>query len=292
MKYKIVLVCAVVVAAIQQTTAQNFDSVEIKTVKITETISMLEGSGGNIGVLTGNDGIVIIDDQFAPLSEKIKAALKTLSDKSVRFVINTHFHGDHVGGNENFGGAGAIIVAQDNTRLRMTSDQFSKAMDFEQKAAPYDALPKVTFADSVTLHLNGETAQVIHVKNAHTDGDAFIYFKESNVIHAGDVFVRYGLPFIDQEHGGSINGMIDGVDKLLSITNENSKIIPGHGDLAKKQDVVQYGQMLVTIRDRVQNAMNDGKTFDQVVEMDPTKGYAGGMDAKTFIKTVYDSLKK
>ena len=292
MNHKIVFIFALIVAAIQQTTAQNFDSVQIKTVKITETISMLEGAGGNIGVLTGKDGIVIIDDQFAPLSEKIKAALKTLSDKPVRFVINTHFHGDHVGGNENFGGEGAIIVAQDNTRLRMTSDQFSKAMDFEQKAAPYDALPKVTFADSVTLHLNGETAQVIHVKNAHTDGDAFIYFKESNVVHAGDVFVRYGLPFIDQEHGGSINGMIDGVDKLLSITNENSKIIPGHGELAKKQDVVQYGQMLVTIRDRVQNAMNDGKTFDQVVEMDPTKGYAGGMDAKTFIKTVYDSLKK
>ena len=292
MKYKIVLVCALVVAAIQQTTAQNFDSVEIKTVKITETISMLQGSGGNIGVLTGKDGIVIIDDQFAPLSEKIKAALKTVSDKPVRFVINTHFHGDHVGGNENFGGEGAIIVAQDNTRLRMTSDQFSKAMDFEQKAAPYDALPKVTFADSVTLHLNGETAQVIHVKNAHTDGDAFIYFKESNVVHAGDVFVRYGLPFIDQEHGGSINGMIDGVDKLLSITDENSKIIPGHGDLATKKDVMQYGQMLVAIRDRVQNAMKEGKTFDQVVETDPTKGYTGGMDAKTFIKTVYDSLKK
>ena len=292
MKHKIVLLCAVVVAAIEQTTAQNFDTVQIKTVKITETISMLQGSGGNIGVLTGKDGIVIIDDQFAPLSEKIKAALKALSDKPVRFVINTHFHGDHVGGNENFGGEGAIIVAQDNTRLRMTSDQFSKAMNFEQKAAPYDALPKVTFADSVTLHLNGETAKVIHVKNAHTDGDAFIYFKESNVIHAGDVFVRYGLPFIDQEHGGSINGMIEGVDKLLSITNENSKIIPGHGDLATKKDVMQYGQMLVTIRDRVQNAMNDGKTFDEVVAMDPTKGYSGGMDPKSFIKTVYDSLKK
>ena len=150
----------------------------------------------------------------------------------------------------------------------------------------------MTFADSVTLHLNGETAQVIHVKNAHTDGDAFIYFKESNVVHAGDVFVRYGLPFIDQEHGGSINGMIDGVDKLLSITDENSKIIPGHGDLATKKDVMQYGQMLVAIRDRVQNAMKEGKTFDQVVETDPTKGYTGGMDAKTFIKTVYDSLRK
>jgi len=292
MKHKIVLVCIVVVAAIQQTTAQNFDTVQIKTVKITETISMLQGSGGNIGVLTGKEGIVIIDDQFAPLSEKIKVALKTLSDKPVRFVINTHFHGDHVGGNENFGGEGAIIVAQDNTRLRMTSDQFSKAMNFEQKAAPYDALPKVTFADSVTLHLNGETAQVIHVKNAHTDGDAFIYFKESNVVHAGDVFVRYGLPFIDQEHGGTINGMIDGVDKLLLITNENSKIIPGHGDLATKQDVMQYGQMLVTIRDRVKDALKDGKTFDQIVEMDPTKGYAGGMDVKSFIKTVYDSLKE
>jgi len=292
MKYKFPFFCVLLFITAHDTIAQNFDSVEIKTTKITETIYMLEGAGGNIGVLTGKDGIVIIDDQFAPLSEKIKSALKALSDKPVRFVINTHFHGDHVGGNENFGGEGAIIVAQENTRRRMTSDQFMTAMNTQQKAAPYDALPKVTFGDSVTLHLNGETAQVIHVKHAHTDGDAIIYFKESNIFHAGDVFVRYGLPFIDQEHGGSINGMIDGVDQLLSLTDENSKIIPGHGALSGKKDLIVYKEMLVTVRDRILNAMKQGKTFEQIVDMDPTKEFTAVFERKDFIKTVYDSLKK
>lgn len=294
MKYKFFPFCILLFAVSQQSVAQdqNFDSVEIKTLKITEKIFMLEGSGGNIGVLTGNDGIVIIDDQFAPLSEKIKTALKAINDKPVRFVINTHFHGDHVGGNENFGGEGAIIVAQENTRRRMNSEQFSSVFKIQQKAAPYDALPKVTFGDSVTLHLDGETAQVIHVKHAHTDGDAIIYFKESNVFHAGDLFVRYGLPFIDQENGGSINGMIEGVDKLLALADENSKIIPGHGNLSVKKDVIEYRQMLVTVRDRIQKAMNEGKTLEQIVAMDPTKEFTSVFERKDFTKTVYDSLKK
>jgi len=281
------------IAITQTTTAQDsFDSVQIKTIKITESIYMLEGAGGNIGVLAGKDGIVLIDDQFAPLSEKIKAALQAISDKPVRFVINTHFHGDHVGGNENFGGEGAIIVAQENSRQRMTTDQFAAAFNSVQKAAPYDALPKVTFTESVTLHLNGETVQVLHVKNAHTDGDAIIYFKESNVIHAGDVFVRYGLPFIDQEHGGGIDGMIEGNEKLLAIANDNTKIIPGHGDLASKKDLLEFKNMLVKIREIIATAMKQGKTLEQIVAADPLKDYPAVFERKEFIKTVYDSLKK
>ncbi len=196
------------------------------------------------------------------------------------------------GGNEKFGGEGAIIVAQENSRLRMSSDQFMATLNTPPKAAPYDALPKVTFTESVTLHLNGETVQVFHVKNAHTDGDAIIYFKESNVIHAGDVFVRYGLPYIDQPHGGSIEGMINGVDQLLALVKDDSKIIPGHGILSGKKDLLDYKKMLVTVRDRILNGMNQGKTLEQVVDKDPTKEFPSVFERKNFIKSVYDSLKK
>jgi len=163
--------------------SQNFDTVQIKTTKLTEFIYMLEGSGGNIGVLIGNDGIIIIDDQFAPLTEKIRTALSKVSNKSVKFVINTHFHEDHTGGNENFGGQGAIIVAHENARKRLSADYFFEAMKQTQKASTYEALPKVTFADSVTFHMNGETVHVFYAKNAHTDGDVIIHFKESNIFH-------------------------------------------------------------------------------------------------------------
>jgi cyclase len=285
--------CAIVLTAfIQLSYAQNFDSVEIKTTKITEKIFMLEGAGGNIGVLVGKDGIVLIDDQFAPLSEKIKTALKAISDQPVKFIINTHYHFDHTDGNENFGGEGAIIVAQENTRMRMTTDQFIAAFNMTQKAAPYDALPKITFTESVTLHLNGETVEVLHVKNAHTDGDAIIHFKESNVFHGGDIFVRYGLPFIDQPHGGSIDDMINGVDQLLTLTDENSKIIPGHGGLAEKKDLPAYKKMLETVRDRISAAIKQGKTLKEIIDAEPTKEFSAAFDRSAFIMTVYDSLKK
>ena len=271
---------------------QNFDTVQIKTTKITESIYMHEGSGGNIGVLTGKDGTIIIDDQFAPLTEKIKAALAKINDQAVRFVINTHYHGDHTGGNENLGGAGAIIVAHENVRKRLSTDQFMAAFKSEVKASPYAALPKVTFTDSVTFHMNGETVNVFYVKNAHTDGDVIIHFKESNIFHTGDVFVRYGFPFIDQGAGGSIDGMIKATDLLIARTNDQSKIIPGHGDLAAKKDLFDYKQMLVTVRKRVADGIAQGKTLEQIVATDPMKGYVVIMDKTLFVKLVYDSLKK
>ena len=161
-----------------------------------------------------------------------------------------------------------------------------------QPPAAYDALPKITFTESVTLHLNGETLELTHIKNAHTDGDAIIYFKESNVIHAGDVFVRYGLPFIDQPHGGSIDGMIKGVDKILSIVNDDTKIIPGHGALANKKDLLEYKKMLQILRDRIAGAMKAGKTLNEIIAADPTKEYTAAFDRSAFITLVYDSLKK
>ena len=271
---------------------QNFDTVQIKTTKITNSIYMLEGSGGNIGALVGNDGIILIDDQFAPLTEKIKKALAAISDKPIRFVINTHFHHDHTGGNANLGGEGAIIVSQENNRKRLSTDQFIALFKIEQKASPYEALPKITFTESLTFHVNGETVEVFHVKNAHTDGDAVIYFKESNVIHTGDVFVRYGLPFIDQPNGGSIKGMIDGADRLLKLSNDETKIIPGHGMLAGKKDLQDYKNMLQTIRDRVADGIKKGKTLDQIITSNPAKEYTSVFDKTGFITMVYEGLKK
>lgn len=253
---------------------------------------MLEGLGGNIGVLAGKDGVILIDDQFAPLSEKITKALTGLSDKPVRFIINTHFHLDHTGGNENFGGEGAIIVAHENSRRRLTTDQFISTFKMEQKAAPYDAIPKVTFTDSVTFHMNGETVQVFHVKNAHTDGDVIIHFKESNVFHTGDVFVRYGLPFIDQPNGGSIDGMINATDQLLSLMNDESKIIPGHGALSGKKELVDYKNMLTIVRKRIAEGMKKGKTLKQIIDSDPTKEFIAVFERSLFIESVYNALKK
>lgn len=272
--------------------SQNFDSVEIKTNKLAESIYMLEGSGGNIGALVGNDGIIIIDDQFAPLTEKIKVALSKISSKPIRFVINTHFHGDHAGGNENFGGQGAIIVAHDNVRKRLSVDYLFEALKQTQKASPYDALPKVTFADSVTFHMNGETVHVFYAKNAHTDGDVIIHFKESNIFHCGDVFVRYGFPFIDQGAGGSIDGMIKATENLISITNDQSKIIPGHGAMSTKKDLIDYKNMLVTVRNRVADGMKQGKTLQQIADSDPLKGYVAVFDKYFFVQVIYNSLKK
>jgi cyclase len=272
--------------------AQNFDSVQIKTNKLTESIYFLEGAGGNIGVLTGKEGIILIDDQFAPLTVKIKKALTGISDKNVRFVVNTHYHGDHTGGNENFGNEGSIIVAHENNRQRLTTQKFVDALKQERIGYPYEALPKVTFTESLSFHMNGETVQVFHVKNAHTDGDVIIHFKESNIFHAGDVFVRYGLPYIDQPGGGSIDGMIKAMDQLIALTDNQSRIIPGHGALAGIKDLTDYRNKLHTIRERIAEQIKQGKTLEQITASDPTKEFTEAHDRKGFIKAAYDSMKK
>jgi glyoxylase-like metal-dependent hydrolase (beta-lactamase superfamily II) len=207
-------------------------------------------------------------------------------------VINTHYHDDHADGNKKFGAEGAIIVAHENTRKRLSSTQLIEAFKAEQKAYPYEALPKITFSESVTFNMNGETVQVYYVKNAHTDGDAIIYFKKSNVLHAGDVFVRYGLPFIDDKNGGSIDGMIRGADQILKIINDDTKIIPGHGQLSNKKDLVDYKKMLQTVRNRVSAGMKAGKTMQQIISSDPAKEFKAVFDKAYFVQSVYYSLKK
>ena len=290
MKYFLLALSFLIISHVRA--QQNFDTVKIITTKITDAVYMLQGSGGNIGVLVGKDGVILIDDQFAPLTEKIKKAVSEISDKAVRFVINTHYHGDHVGGNQNLGGEGAIIVAQENTRKRLSQDQFNTLMKFEQKATAEEGLPKITFNESMTLHLNGETIDIIHVKNAHTDGDAIIYFRNANVLHGGDVYVRYGLPFIDQQNGGSIDGMIAGTDKILTTCNEKTVIIPGHGQLAGKKDVLDYKTMLQTVRGRVMEGIKKHKSVDEIIASDPGRGYISVFDKGAFVNMIYPSLKK
>src|SRR3954454_11529883 len=230
--------------------------VEIKVVPVSGSVYMLQGAGGNIGVSVGEDGIVIVDDQFAPLAPKIKAALKGLTDKPVRFVLNTHFHGDHTGGNAQFGSE-ATIMAHENVRKRLSVGE-------PGKASPREALPVITFNDRATVHLNGEDIRAIHLPHGHTDGDSVIYFQESNVLHMGDDFVTYGFPFVDVQSGGSVSGMIAGLEKVLAMVPKDVKIIPGHGPLSEPADVEKFITMLKETRALVANAAKAGQTVEQM----------------------------
>lgn len=274
--------------------AQNFDTVQIKTTKLTESVYMLEGSGGgNIAVCIGRDGAFMIDDHYAPLTGKIKDAIAKLTDKPVQFIINSHWHGDHSGGNENFGSEGAIIVSQENSRKRMEADQFFGLPPHTQAAYSPAGLPKITFTQSMTFYYNGETIQIFHIADAHTDGDAIIYFKQSDVLHMGDVFVRYGFPFIDEPNGGNINGMIETIDSVITKITDKTKIIPGHGQLSSKKDLVEYNNMLRSIRDRVKKLMNEGKTMEQIIAADPLTGLVRtGSNITDIVRVVYNSILK
>jgi glyoxylase-like metal-dependent hydrolase (beta-lactamase superfamily II) len=271
--------------------AQDFSQVQITTVPVRGSIYMLQGSGGNIGVSIGDDGTFIIDDQFAPLTEKIQAAIRALTPNPVRFVVNSHWHYDHSDGNENFGRAGALIVSHDNSRKRMETDQIVSLSNRPQP--PYDevGLPKITFHDSMRFYYNGDLIDVLHLGPAHTDGDAVIHFRDTNVIHTGDVFVRYGLPFIDNPNGGSIDGMIDSTWDIAGLIDDDTVIIPGHGQLSTRADLLAYREMLVTLRDRIRSQMAQGHSVDQIVASDPTRGYAEpGAGTERWIRAAYDDL--
>ncbi len=209
----------------------NFDTVSIRPVKVTDQIYMLKGSGGNIGVMIGKDGTLMIDDQFAPLSNKINGAIKTLDPGEIRFLINTHLHGDHSGGNENFKRMGVTVVAHDMVRERMSKEKTNPATKEVTPPRDKDALPVITFANKLNFHLNDEDIELIHLDPGHTDGDVIVHFRKANVYHMGDMFVTYGYPYIDYSSGGSVNGFITALDKFLGMMDDNTKIIPGHGEL-------------------------------------------------------------
>ena len=276
---------------------QDFSKVQMKVTKVSGTVYMLEGDGGgNIGASIGDDGIVIVDDQFAPLAEKIQAALKGITDKPLRFIINTHYHGDHTGGNVYFQKQ-APIIAQDNVRKRLESGGpvgNGSSVHMDAKPQPKEALPIITFDHDVTIHLNGEDIRALYFPAGHTDGDSIIFFPKSNVVHMGDDFVTYGFPFIDIDSGGSIDGMIAAVDQVIAQLPPDVKVIPGHGPLSTLDDVRAYATMLKQTREVTQKAIKEGKTLDQMKQaklLEPWKKYSGDfVNQDVFLETLYNSL--
>lgn len=274
---------AVVVAllAVPEALAQLQEpEVTIRTEKVAEGIYVLFGQGGNIGVSAGENGVFIIDDQFAPLTPKIDAALKALHPEPVRFVLNTHWHFDHTGGNEHYGDAGAVIVAHDNVRARMSVPQMMEFFKQAVPASPPGALPVVTFNDSVSFHLNGDDIRAVHVARAHTDGDVFVQFRGKNVLHAGDVFFNGSYPFVDLDSGGSIAGMIAAIDALISLADDETRIIPGHGPVSGRAELVAYRDMFFETSSRVRELKSSGKSLEEILAAAPNADYdaewAGG----------------
>jgi cyclase len=269
-------------ASIALCAQQDFSKVEIRVQKVSGTVYMLTGSGGNIGVSVGDDGVVIVDDQYAPLAPKIQAALKGITDKPVRFIINTHYHGDHTGGNADFAKTGSTIIAQENVRKRLKEG--TNTLGNVVPPAQKDALPIVTFNDRAAVHLNGEDIRAIHFPAGHTDGDAVIFFTQSNVIHMGDDFVTYGFPFVDTANGGSVSGMISGVEKVLAQAPPDAKYIPGHGALCTAYDVRAFVQLLKDTRAIVADGVKKHQTAQQMKDAHVLAKYDEKY-GKGFIKT-------
>jgi len=276
---------------------QDPATVQIQTQKLADNIFMLMGDGGNIGLSTGPSGSVLIDTEYAPLNAKILAAVRAAGGGDVKYVINTHWHGDHTGGNEPLGKAGALIIAHDNVLARMSTEQFMAAFNQKVPPAPAAARPVVTFPSRTTFHLNGDVVQVVHIANAHTDGDSIVQFTNANVIHTGDTYMKDVYPFIDVGSKGSIDGFIAAADAVLSRSNANTKIIPGHGALANRADMQRTHDMLVAARGKIQALIDQGMSEDQVVAAKPTAEFddpwgKGFITPEQFMRFSYQSLKR
>jgi glyoxylase-like metal-dependent hydrolase (beta-lactamase superfamily II) len=255
---------------------------------------LVMGAAGNVGLSVGRDGAFLIDDQFAPMAPKIRAAVAKLTDQPVRYVLNTHWHGDHSGGNAAFGREGVVIVAHDNVRTRMSAEYFSSFFKARVPPSPAEALPVITFSDRMTFHFNDDTIRVMHVPDAHTDGDALFYFEKADVLHAGDVFVLYGYPFIDLESGGSVSGMLAGLDRILALVGPDTMVIPGHGPVVRRERVQAFRAMLATSRDRVQALKAGGRSLEQVIAAKPLAEFdlewgRSFVKSDQFVTTLYKS---
>lgn len=275
--------------------AQNFDTIQIRSQMLRPGIYMLTGSGGNIGLSIGDDMAFVIDDQYGPLSSRILAHIATLTNKPVKFIVNTHWHGDHTGGNENMARSGAILVAHDNVRKRMSTEQFNALFNRRTPASPPAALPVITFSDSTSFHVNGETIVAFHVAPAHTDGDVVLHFTNADVVHMGDTFFTSGYPFVDLSSGGLVQGYIGAADRVLAMCGPNTVVIPGHGAVSNCAGLRDWRNMIVTIRDRVQAAMKKGSTLEQIKAAGVSKEYdakwgTGFIKPDVFAEMVYRSL--
>jgi glyoxylase-like metal-dependent hydrolase (beta-lactamase superfamily II) len=269
--------------------------VEYIPTKLSDTVTMVKGQGGNIAVSAGEDGVFIIDDQLKPLTDQLLAAVRKIDDRPIRFVINTHYHGDHVGGNETLGKAGSVIIAHDNIRRRMSTDQFNHFFNDTTPAYPAESLPVVTFNDRVSLHLNGESVAVHHVPRGHTDGDSIVHFPVSNVLHMGDIFFNGLYPYIDLDGGGTIQGMIGAVELALSLADEQTRIIPGHGTLSNRAELQDYHDFLSKARANVQAQIDQGLNLEQAIAARPTAEWdetLGGVWIKPeqFVTFIFNSL--
>ena len=276
---------------------QDFSKVEIKAQKLNDTTWMLTGAGGNIGLSAGPDAVFVIDDQFAPLAPKIRAAIAAITPRPVQFVMNTHFHFDHTGGNEAMGRDGALIVAHDNVRRRMGSDQLISFIGAQQPASPKVALPVVTVAGSLSFHINGDEVHAFHVPGAHTDGDLIVHFRQSDIVHMGDVYFNGFYPFIDFGSGGTADGMIAAVDRVLALATEKTQIIPGHGPLASKGDLQAYRDLLATVTQRIKKLRSEGRSDAQIRAAKPAADfdaqYGGGfIKPEQFVQMMLGAIAK
>ena len=292
---KFLLPLALLTVMISSVSAQE-RKIEFSTVQLSDTVYMLGGNGGNVGISTGEDGLYIIDDKVEPVSTQLLQAIRKISDKPIRFVINTHYHFDHVGGNEMIGKTGSTIISHDNIRQRMTSVQVNNFLErtFQPSAEP--ALPVLTFIDRMSLHFNGESATVYHVPNGHTDGDSIIYFSGSNVIHMGDMYFNTMYPYVDLDAGGSIEGVIAAADLALSLADEGTRIIPGHGPLAVLEDLKFYRDYLVEATANVQVLIDEGMNLGQVIAAQPTAQWDEELGRTwitppQFVNFIYSSLE-
>lgn len=287
----VVSLCALSAVAV----AQDFSGVQMKATKVAGNVYMLEGSGGNIGVSVGADGILIVDDQFAPLADKIRAALKELGQGKLRFILNTHWHGDHTGGNVAFGPE-ATIIAHDNVRKRLATEQRIEFFKRNFPASPKEALPVITFDKSLSVHFNGEEIRAIHYPNGHTDGDSIIFFTTSNVVHLGDDFFSGSFPFVDVDNGGNVVGLTRNIGEIITKIPAGAKLIPGHGPLSTIDDLKRYHRMLLETTDVVRKKLAAGKTLDQIKTEglpDEWKSWgAGFIKTDQWIELIHKSLQK
>ena len=280
----------VVTASAQQ---PDYSKVQMKATKVAGNVYMLEGAGGNIGVSVGDDGLLIVDDQFAPLADKIRAALKGIADKKLHFILNTHWHGDHTGGNVVFGPE-ATIIAHDNVRKRLATEQKSTVFNSTTPPSPKEALPVITFDQTLTVHFNGEEIRAIHYPKGHTDGDSVIFFSASNVVHLGDDFFAGRFPFVDLESGGSVEGLVKNIGELITKIPADAKLIPGHGPISTLDDLKSYHRMLQQTTEIVRGKIKAGKTLDQIKSEGLPAEWApwgtGFIKTDRWVETIYKSL--
>ncbi|UCE58688.1 MAG: MBL fold metallo-hydrolase [Phycisphaerales bacterium] len=276
---------------------QDWSKIQVRTFPIVDNVYALAGGGGNIGVFVGDDGVLLIDAGYTELSEKTVNAVRAVSKAPIRYVVNTHWHFDHVGGNEALAKTGAIIVGHDNVRTLMSEERFITVIDQQISPSPTVALPVITFPDSLTFNFNGDEVRVLHVESAHTSSDSIVYLKKANLVHVGDIMFNGMYPFIDVNADGSIDGLVAAHDKVLALVDDKTKIIPGHGPLADAAGVRAYRDMLATVRDRVRTMITQGKSRDEIIAAKPTKEYdakwgQSWLDPDTWTGLVYDGMKK